>query len=158
WVEEGRAKKIFGADRSKPVIEAFNNAHAEVWELAGRFLTPDEINETKKLIRQWRANHKDLTLLAYVRFDDFAKARAGLEQENRLVKGLFSQISEAGRTIQTATDFGERALYYTERMPRLFQWQTERTVQAVLENPDLQRSLDSLEQISKTVVEEEKKL
>lgn len=158
WVEEGRAKKTFGADHSRPVIEAFNNAHTEVWQLAGRFLTPDEINETKKLIRQWRAGHKDLTLLAYVRFDDFAKARAGLEQENPVVKGLFSQIAEAGRTIQTATDFGERALYYTERMPRLLQWQAERTVQAVLENPELQRSLASIEQISKTIAEEDKKL
>jgi hypothetical protein len=126
--------------------------------LAGRFLTPAEINETRQLIRQWRAGHKDLALLPFVRFDNFARARAGLEQQSPVVKGLFSQISEASRSIETATDLGERALYYCGRMPVLLQWQTERTVQAVLENPELQRSLASVEQISKTIAEEDKKL
>src|SRR5581483_4076385 len=56
------------------------------------------------------------------------------------------------------TDFGEQALFYTERMPRLLQWQTERTVQAVLENPELQRTLASVEQVSNTVAEETRKL
>jgi len=42
-------------------------------------------------------------------------------------------------------------------MPRLLQWQTERTVQAVLENPELQRSLASMEQLSNAVAEEAKK-
>jgi hypothetical protein len=157
WVEEGRAKNVLGADHCPPVIQTFNNAYTEVWELAGRFLTPSEISETKKLIREWRARHKEIALLPYVRFDDFAKARAGVEQQNPVVTGLFSQLAEANRSLQTATDLGERALYYAERMPRLLQWQTERTVQAVLENPDLQRNLASVEQLSKTVAEEAKK-
>ncbi|HEY2342198.1 MAG TPA: hypothetical protein VGH90_04165, partial [Chthoniobacteraceae bacterium] len=157
WVDEGRAEKVFGADHCRAVIETFNNAYSEVWELAGRFLTPDEIAEIKKLIRHWRAAHKDVALLPYVRFDDFAKARAGQEQENPVVRGLFSQISEANRSIETATNLGERGLYFAERMPRLLQWQTERTVQAVMENPDLQRILGSIEQISNVVTEEEKK-
>lgn len=157
WVEEGRAKKVFGADRCQPVIDALNTADTEVWEMAARFLTPSEITETKKLIRQWRAKHKEVALVAYVRFDDFARARAGLEQDNPVVKGLFSQIGEANRSIQTVTDFGERALYYSERMPRLLQWQTERTVQAVMENPDIQRTITVSEQMSKTLSEETQK-
>src|SRR4051812_17949461 len=48
WVEEERAEKIFGADRCQPVIEAFNNAHAEVWELAGRGFAPGRGEGTKK--------------------------------------------------------------------------------------------------------------
>lgn len=154
WVEEGRAKKILGADHSAGVIRTFNNAYTEVWDLAARFLTPNEITEVKKLIRQWRASHKEIALLPYVRFDDFAKARAGVEQQNPVVNGLFAQIAEANRSIQTATDFGERALFFTERMPRLLQWQTERTVQAVLDNPDLQRTLSTIDQLSKTIAEE----
>jgi hypothetical protein len=135
------------------VIQTFNNAYSEVWELAARFLTPNEIAEIKKLVRLWRAGHREIALLPYVRFDDFAKARAGVEQQNPVVNGLFAQIAEANRSIQTATDFGERALFYTERMPRLLQWQTERTVQAVLDNPDLQRTLSTIDQVSKTVAE-----
>lgn len=156
WVDEGRAVKTFGPERAKPMIQSFNAAYGEIWELAARFLTPNEVSETKKLIRRWRARHPDIGLLAYVRFDDFAKARAGLEQQNPAVEGLLKQVSEANLSIQSAQTFGEHALYFAQRLPRLMQWQTERTVQGMFENPEVQRCIAVAENISNSIVDQSK--
>ena len=157
WVDEGRARKVFGPERARPVVESVHNAYDEIWKITARYLTPSEVSETRKLIRQWRVKHPDIGLLAYVRFDDFAKANAGEEQSNPAVTGLFKQIEEANLSIQSAQTFGEHALYFTERLPRLLQWQTERTVQAVFENPDVQRSLAVTENISNCIADASQK-
>jgi hypothetical protein len=157
WVDEGRARKVFGPERARPVVESVHNAYDEIWKITARYLTPSEVSETRKLIRQWRVKHPDIGLLAYVRFDDFAKANAGEEQSNPAVTGLFKQIEEANLSIQSAQTFGEHALYFTERLPRLLQWQIERTVQAVFENPDVQRSLAVTENISNCIADASQK-
>ena len=146
-VDEGRAKKIFG-DAHGIIEKAFFAAYDDIWDVAGRFLKPEEIASVKKIIRQWREKHSEVTLLAYVRFDDFAKANAGLKQESPEIGGLFDEINKVNKTVETAQQFGERTFFYVQRMPRLLQWQTERTVEAVMENGNLQKLESSVRQMA----------
>jgi hypothetical protein len=143
-VDEGRAKKIFG-DSHDIVEQAFKAAHDDIWNVAGRFLQPNEIASIKRVILDWRAKHPQVALLAYVRFDDFARANAGLKQQAPEIGGLFDQISEVSHTVETAQQFGERTFFYFQRYPRLLQWQSERTVEAVLDNADLQKLQGSVQ-------------
>jgi len=83
-----------------------------------------------------------------VRFDDFARAYAGLKQKSPEISGLFDQISEVSHTVETAQQFGERTFFYFQRFPRLLQWQTERTTQGVLENADLQKLQASVQLVA----------
>ena len=146
-VDEGRAKKIFG--ESHEIVErAFNAAYDDIWSVAGRFLQPNEIASIKRVILDWRKKHPQVSLLAYVRFDDFARANAGLKQQSPEIGGLFDQISEVNRTVETAQQFGERTFFYFQRFPRLLQWQTERTAQGVLDNTDLQKLQGSVQQMA----------
>lgn len=146
-VDEGRAAKVFG-DRKEIVERAFGAAHDDIWQVAERFLQPNEIASVKRVIKDWRAKHRDVTMLAYVRFDDFARARAGLTQEEPEIGGLFDRIDEVNRTVKSAEQFGERAFYYMQRVPRLLQWQTERTVEGVLDNTDLQKLQGAVQQVA----------
>ena len=147
-VDEGRAKKAFG--HSHKIVEtAFHAAHDDIWGVARRFLKPNEITTIKRLIVDWRKNHPDVTTLAYVRFDDFARANAGLKQNSPEIGGLFDEINKVNKTVETAQQFGERVFFYTQRMPRLLQWQTERTVEGVMDNADLQNLQQAVQQMTK---------
>ncbi len=159
-VDEGRAKKIF--DDSHNIIEnAFHAAHDDIWGVARRFLKPNEIATVKRLIVDWRKKHPDVTTLAYVRFDDFARANAGLKQSNPEIGGLFDEINKVNKTVESAQEFGERVFFYTQRMPRLLQWQTERTVEGVMDNGDLQKlqtAVQQMVQVSQVFAQETRKL
>ncbi len=147
YVDERQAVRRFG-DRHAIIEQAFSTIHDDIWRVAGRFLQPQEIRSVQRLIQEWRHQHPEGTLMAYVRFDDFSRARAGLSQEAPEIGGLFDRIDKVNQTMQTAQQFGERALFYTQRLPRLLQWQTERTVEAVLDNADLQRLQAAVQQVS----------
>ncbi len=159
-VDEGRAERIFGA--SHTIVEkAFNAAYDDIWRVAARFLKPVEVESVKRVIVAWRTEHPDVTTLAYVRFDDFARARAGLKQAESEIGGLFDKISEVNKTVETAENFGERAFFYFQRLPRLLQWQTERTVEGVMDNADLQKlqaSVQQMAQVSQVFAQEIRKL
>ena len=146
-VDEGRAKKIFG-DAHEIIERAFYAAHDDIWGVAKRFLKPNEIHTVQRLIKDWRKKHPDVTTLAYVRFDDFARANAGLKQSNPDIGGLFDEINKVNQTVESAQEFGERTFFYVQRMPRLLQWQTERTMQGVMENADLQKLQGSVNQMA----------
>ncbi len=159
-VDEGRAKKIF-QDQAHIIEEASIAAYDDIWRVASRFLKPAEVNTIQDIIKQWRRDHPDVGTLAYVRFDDFAKANAGLKQENPEISGLFDEISKVNNTVATAQQFGERAFFYFQRMPRLMQWQMERTVEGVLDNADLQKlqtSVQQMVQVSQVFAQEARKL
>jgi uncharacterized protein YdcH (DUF465 family) len=146
-VDEGRAKAIFG-DNHKIVENAFHAVHDDIWGVARRFLQPAEITSVQNVIAQWRTKNPNVTLLAYVRFDDFAKANAGLKQDNPEIGGLFDEINKVNKTVETAQQFGERTFFYFQRYPRLLQWQTERTVDGVMENAGIQKLQDSVQQMA----------
>jgi hypothetical protein len=95
-----------------------------------------------------RTEHPDITTLACVRFADFARARAGLKQAKPEIGGLFDQISEVNKTVETAQNFGERTFFYFQRLPRLLPWQTERTVEGIMDNADLQELQASVQQMA----------
>jgi hypothetical protein len=146
-VDEGRAKEIFGD--SHDIIEtAFHAVHDDIWGVARRFLKPSEITSIQRVILQWRKKNPTVTLLAYVRFDDFARANAGLKQSSPEIGGLFEEINKVNETVETAQQFGERTFFYFQRYPRLLQWQTERTVEGVMDNAGIQKLEDSVQKMA----------
>ncbi|CAG7856906.1 hypothetical protein MCAMS1_01567 [biofilm metagenome] len=147
-VDEGRAKQIFG-DNHNIIETAFYAVHDDIWGVARRFLQPSEISSIQRVIAQWRKNNPNVTMLAYVRFDDFARANAGLKQNSPEIGGLFDEINKVNQTVETAQQFGERTFFYFQRYPRLLQWQTERTVEGVMDNAGLQQLQNSVQTMAK---------
>lgn len=159
-VDEGRAKMIF-PNETKIIENAFHAVHDDIWGVAKRFLKPSEIETIQGLIKKWRLKHPDVTTLAYVRFDDFARANAGLKQSNPEIGGLFDEINKVNKTVESAQEFGERTFFYFQRYPRLLQWQTERTVEGVMDNNDIQKleaSVHQMVQVAQIFAQETRKL
>jgi hypothetical protein len=139
WVDEGQAKQTFGS-AARPVEEAFSKAHQDIWALAGRFLSEEDLAAARQQIVDWRKQNPEVGMLAYVRFDDFGSGRSA-GTHSKFSGGFFSQLSEANRNIDETRQLAQRALYFVQRAPRLIQWQVERSVEAVLEDPDVKKVL-----------------
>jgi hypothetical protein len=146
WVKEEHAKELFGTGAGR-IEEAFTEIHEDIWRVAERFFSPQEISELHQIIFDWRKNHPQDRLIAYVRFDDFASSTNNGAAE-QVGKGFFAQVAEANRNVAATRQFAERAFFYTKRMPRLLQWQTERTSDALLENPEVRRVLEDFHETS----------
>jgi hypothetical protein len=146
-VDEGRAKAIFG-DSHEIIETAFYAVHDDIWGVARRFLKPEEISSVQRVIADWRKKNPNVTLLAYARFDNFARANAGLKQSSPEIGGLFDEIDKVNKTVESAQQFGERTFFYFQRYPRLLQWQTERTVEGVMENAGIEKLQSSVQQMA----------
>jgi len=145
WVDEGRARTVFG-ERGAIIAQAFQTANDDVWGMAERFLRPDEQQQLRDALAEWRRRNPDVTMAAYVRFEDFAgqhRAGGGSTQAS----GIFAAVADANRSIESTRELAERVFFYAQRMPRLLQWQTERTVEAVLDHPDIGRILATSDRI-----------
>jgi hypothetical protein len=143
WVKEEHAKAIFGAGAGT-IEAAFTEIHADIWKVAERFLSPQELSDLRQIIIDWRKAHPEDRLIAYMRFDDFATTMGSASDQS--ARGFFAQVAEANRNMAATRDFAERAFFYARRAPRLFQWQAERTSEAILENPDIRQVLDDFHQ------------
>jgi hypothetical protein len=146
WVEEQHAKEVFGAGATN-IEEAFTEIHEDVWKVASRFFSPQEISDLRQIILNWRKNHPKDQLVAYIRFDDFALT-TGSTTADQAAKGFFAQIAEANRNVTATRQFAERTFHYAKRAPRLLQWQTERTAEALLENPDIRLVMEDFHETS----------
>jgi hypothetical protein len=148
-VDEGRAAHIFG-DRAPIIERAFIAAHDDIWSLAAKFLTPEEITDVRTAIEAWRKANPEVSLLAYARFDDFA----GFRNDSggaRSGGGLLATIGQAQKSFEDTRQLAERMFFYAQRAPRLLQWQTERTVEAVLDTPDLQRVFTNIDETTRVL-------
>jgi hypothetical protein len=144
WVKEGHATNVFGAGGAS-VEAAFTEIHEDIWKVAERFLTAQEVADLRSIIWEWAKNHPQDRLIAYMRFDDFA-AGSGEGPAGQAAKGFFAQMAEANRNVAATRQFAERAFFYARRAPRLLQWQAERTSDAILENRDIRQALDDFHQ------------
>lgn len=119
---------------ARPMLDSCRNAEQQIWMLAGRALTPEQLIELSLAIDEWyQKNPSPETVLA-ARAVGFSSQ--GLKVNlttatkpgsvfNLLMIDPLSGMEPATREIAQARLFAERALYVTQKMPQLLRWQTE---------------------------------
>jgi hypothetical protein len=150
WVEQGEAKTVF-EDQASFMEHAFRTAHDDIWKLAAKYIAEDAQKEVRDLINRWYKENPEVTLTAFVRFDDFATSRVAKGGGDSAAHGLFSQLAAANENIESSRLLAERAFFYVKRAPRLLQWQAERTLEALLDHPDVRRAMDDAHETSGTI-------
>ena len=59
WIDEGRAEQEFGKERGMILVQALIEMRREVWGLAERVMTSDQMERLEFLITAWRRRHPD---------------------------------------------------------------------------------------------------
>ena len=142
---------------SQRLLAAQRELESNAWNMAGRFLTPSQQSELKNMISEWQQKNPQQRDVGPIRFREFA---AALNREPQpantpptsifslLYLNPLSGLDPTTAAIEGVRELGERAMYYSQRVPTLLNWQTQLLVLQLTEQPAPQQLLNNANQIA----------
>jgi hypothetical protein len=132
-LEEQWQPKVFGAS-AQGMLENCRHAETEIWQYAGKVLTPEQQAELRAAIEAWRQrnplpeNVRELGAQGYA--TQVAQATPADRAKPSSVFSLLaldplSGLDPATREIAQTRLLAERALYVAQKMPMLLRWEVE---------------------------------
>jgi hypothetical protein len=146
YIDEDEAEKEFGKELSPELIRAMRQARIEIWEIAGKALTPEQLDNLDLLIWDYRRTNPMLLNVINVRFKDFANSKTKSLVADASASGIFGQIDEARQEVEEARRLAEQAFFYGKRAPLLLSWQAETSADDMLAKPEVVQMLADLHQ------------
>jgi hypothetical protein len=151
WIDENGAEQAFG-DRAPILIKALREMRIEVWELAAKVLTQEQLELLDYLIMEWRLTHPEMQQVEFVKFDEFAGTRStALLSDLKSGGGFLEPLSEASLVLKDWGRLSERAFWYSKRAPNIAAIQAEGAVNEILASPEIESMLQTAERLGKTV-------
>ncbi len=150
WIDEDQAERTFGA-RSAPLIQAMRTLRVDIWNVAGRVLRAEQLQQLDALILEWRKRNPHVDTMSYLRFDEVAGLRGTNALDEIKATGFFAEIAGATKVADDARLLAERAFYQAKRMPFLMTWQMESLMNEMLVKPELSQSINAADSIAKSV-------
>jgi hypothetical protein len=152
WIDADRATREFGEDRARSLITALRRAREEIWEIAARVFSPDQLSALDFLIAGWRKDNPTVDDVYFVRFNDFNESRGqSFVAEAGAGGGLFEPIDRAVDQAKSYERLIERMFYLSKRAPMLVGWQSQAVMDDVLAKPEVGRTLGNLDSVTKSV-------
>jgi hypothetical protein len=146
----------FGND-ALPIVQAALRLETNAWSLVDSVLKPEQKEELRTLIRDWRKKNPKQHYVAAVRFREFAEivspTSTKLITKPNSILGLLFLDPMAGldptvRAVEETRYLAERALYYAQRMPILLSWQVEYLSLQLSDQPAMRQVLTNANQVS----------
>ena len=137
-------------DAIRPLLAAQKKMETNVWATARGVLKPSQEKELKDLIAEWRVKNPHQRYVGPIRFREFVSALGKTPTKlNSGSTSLFSLLyldplaglDPTAAAIQETRDLGERAMYYSQRMPTLLSWQVELLAYQIARQPESQQVL-----------------
>jgi len=152
WIDDDRATREFGEVRGDPLVASLRRAREEVWLIAARVLTPDQLSALDFLIASWRRANASVEDVSFVRFDDFASTRgqsviAAAAQGG----GLFQPLNQAVDEAVAYRKLLERMFYLAKRAPTLINWQSQSMIDQILAKEESVLALRNLDSATTSV-------
>lgn len=150
-----------------PLVATHVDLEKSAWSLIASFLTPEQIDELKSLVEEWRRANPNERNVTGARFREFALnlgkfSATGQRQKagsifSMLYLDPFAGLDPTTVAIDQSRELAERVTAYAERLPTLVRWQAELLALQIAQQPaardlsaDLGRTSRSIESISKT--------
>jgi hypothetical protein len=143
-----------------PLLQTQRQLETNAWTLAEGVLQPKQEAQLKQLIQEWRAKHPHQRYIGPIRFREFVAA-LGIQptQAKTAPTSLFSLLyldplaglDPTAAAIQETRQLGERAMFYSQRMPMLLSWQTEALAYQIARQPESQQVLADATRLSESV-------
>ena len=114
--------QVFGKG-GEPLLGALRGMKKDLGSILETTLTPVQRQQLNNIISDWKQRHPGSLYVAGIRLADISSSRTGKESS----KGgliLVADVSRAVGKVDEALQYGERAMFYLERLPRLTTMQT----------------------------------
>ena len=143
--------QVFGKG-GEPLLEALRGMKKDIGAILDGILSSSQREQLNAIISDWKKCHPGSLYVAGIRLDDLASARAGKEQKNGGLI-LIADVSRAVGKVDEALQYGERAMFYLERLPRLTTMQTSLALAQAGSAPAVLSLTGSAEKASAAITE-----
>ncbi len=152
-IDDDRITQRFG-ERATPLREAYRRLEAQARDLGKDVITADQFAQLQHVIDEWRAQNPHIAAVSYVHFSDFAKSIGHPNpSEVQSSTGLFhllgidplSGLDPAVRELAQTREFGERAIYWAQRLPNLIDMQAQLVADQFATTPETTRLLANVD-------------
>ncbi|MEX1118967.1 MAG: hypothetical protein WEB60_09255 [Terrimicrobiaceae bacterium] len=133
---------VFG-ERAAPLRAVYREMDKKIWEEVGNVLTPAQQSDLRSLINAWVASDPPRNQLLDVRLRNLEGVVLSDFAEQRSARGLMASIQRLLGKVDQSLLYGERMIFYMERVPRILTQQSDLTIDRVAErfpiatiNPD----------------------
>ena len=139
--EEHWQPKVYGRP-AEVIVRMLKNQEAEIWALAAKVMTPEQRQELRDLIRQWRKKYPDKVGVSFIRFSNFGElGRKPYLEQARKSGGLLAPVKEAVKAADEIRSLADRTIYLLFRMQELLSSRALLTVQELLTTPEVAQLL-----------------
>ncbi len=139
---------VFG-ERAAPLRAVYHEMDKKIWEEASKILTPAQQSDLQGLIAAWVATDPPRNQLLDVRLRNLEGVVLSDFAEQRSARGLMASIQRLLGKVDQSLLYGERVIFYMERVPRMLTQQSDLTIDRVAErfpiatvNPDFSALAD----------------
>lgn len=143
WDDEKAAQEQFAERHAELLLDSVRKSREDIWQLAGRLMSPDQIDRLKTMVAQWRAKNATVEWLARVRFDVIAQGNEGSSFMEG-VRNSFNPLDSVLKSVDDIRMVAQQALFWAHRLPTLVDWTTESTVTNTLAVPKVAGLVRSL--------------
>ncbi len=151
WIDEDRAEKMFGSS-AQILINAMHQNRLEIWKLATRVMTAEQLYTLDWLIMDWRRQNPDIKFVVFTRFTDVSASRGkSLVSDVKIGTGLLAPVDEAKKVLDETRLLAERSFFYAKRAPLLYSWQAESLTDNMLAKPEIAELLNGINRSAKAI-------
>jgi hypothetical protein len=138
-------------DAVLPLLETQRNLETNAWTWASGVLKPSQQLELRELIKEWRAKNPRQRYVGPIRFREFVSGLGRTPTKatsaptsifSLLYLDPLAGLDPTAAAIEETREMGERAMYYTQRMPMLLSWQVEVLAYQLADQPESKQILD----------------
>lgn len=143
--------QVFGKG-GEPLLKALHGMKKDFGGILDDTLTAGQRQQLDSIISDWKQHHPGALYVAGIRLADISSSRTGKESS----KGgliLVADVSRAVGKVDEALQYGERAMFYLERLPRLTTMQTSLALAQAGSAPAVLSLTDSAEKASAAITE-----
>ena len=144
WVPQ-----VFG-DGGESLIKAHRDLRADLDVVLSKTLTQEQRKELDRLIADYSRTNPGNVYVADVRLRDLVGARTAAGQQSGGIP-LLADVSRAVGELDAAVEYGERLMFYVERLPRLTTMQTALALAQTGASPTVLSLTESARQTSQAI-------
>ena len=144
----------------QPLLETHRQLETNAWATVDRVLSPAQQQELMGMIVEWHSRHPNQRYVAIARFRELAAvvgklSRTGPSPPGTLLGLLyldpFAGLDPTAEAIQATRQWGERAMYYGQRLPMLLSWQAQLLGLQLAAQPESKQVLGDAERFSRSM-------
>lgn len=148
-LEEYFIPVVYG-DSGRPLLTAFKEREAAIWQLAESILNPRQIQELRDALSHWRGQAKvhEGAVMAFASISLVSEIKgSGRSRSRQLPESVFSLLDldplagldPATKELAQTRLLAERAMFIGQRMPQILQWQAELLSIRAVELPEVEQ-------------------